>query len=482
MRSRGACAVTRWLAVRWLAAGLLLSACTDDAGKSAPAALAPAAPAQAAAPSIDAVQDPTFVIHPIEDGQTLWDIARAYELNVEDILTANHMSRSEGRSLHKGQELKIPGRARLRDVETASDRADRRSRLPKLRDGVYHHVSRGESLWTLAHHYDVPVHAIMKRNRLTDDSASRLRPGQALIIPGLSGRQAKRAKARARRGAKGIEHTLAAGETIWDLARTFRVGAGEIMAANGLSEKQLKSLRRGQKILIPGVTQDKRGRVKRRRSPRTERAQRTARKLGLGTRRVARQLLRGRVKPRWIRAAGSTRRLVGTLRWPVAKGWFVRGYGSGEGGYHLAVDIMGKIGWNVRAAAPGIVAYSGSELRGYGNVVMVIHPGGWVTMYAHNSVNFVSAGEPVTRGTILAEVGSTGISRGPHVHFELMHRNKNCDPGPLFRPGIRHRSGKRSRVKKVTWRNPKKRPRAIRCHRRRRHPRSRWVVNESPAG
>ena len=80
---------------------------------------------------------------------------------------------------------------------------------------------------------------------------------------------------------------------------------------------------------------------------------------------------------------------------------------------------------------------------------MVVHAGGWVTMYAHNSTNFVVAGERVPRGAILAEVGSTGISRGPHVHFELMFSGRNCDPGPLFRPGIRHRNGRLSGVEKV---------------------------------
>jgi murein DD-endopeptidase MepM/ murein hydrolase activator NlpD len=158
----------------------------------------------------------------------------------------------------------------------------------------------------------------------------------------------------------------------------------------------------------------------------------------------------------------------------------VRGYGSGEGGYHLAMDIMGEIGWNVRAAAPGIVGYSGDQIKGYGNVVMVIHPGGWVTMYAHNSVNFVVAGEKVPRGGILAEVGSTGISRGPHVHFELIHGGKNCDPAPLFRPGVRHRDGDLAQVDRATWKKSSRRPAEVRCAPRRRHPRSRWVINEDP--
>jgi murein DD-endopeptidase MepM/ murein hydrolase activator NlpD len=156
----------------------------------------------------------------------------------------------------------------------------------------------------------------------------------------------------------------------------------------------------------------------------------------------------------------------------------VRGYGSGEGGYHLAVDIAGDIGWNVRAAAPGIVGYSGNEVTGYGNMVLLVHPGGWVTMYAHNSTNFVAAGERVPRGGILAEVGSTGISRGPHVHFELMHGGKNCDPAHLFRPGIRHGGGRLSPIERVEWTRATRRPRQVSCDRRRRHPRSRLVIDE----
>ena len=112
-------------------------------------------------------------------------------------------------------------------------------------------------------------------------------------------------------------------------------------------------------------------------------------------------------------------------------------------------------------------------------MVLLVHPGGWVTMYAHNSANAVVAGERVPRGGIIGEVGSTGISRGPHVHFELIYDGQNCDPAPLFRPGIRHRDGHLSPLATVDWRRPGDRPDAVRCGRRRRHPRSRWVSHES---
>jgi murein DD-endopeptidase MepM/ murein hydrolase activator NlpD len=109
-----------------------------------------------------------------------------------------------------------------------------------------------------------------------------------------------------------------------------------------------------------------------------------------------------------------------------------------------------------------------------------VHSDGFVTLYAHNSVNFVHAGERVTRGQVLAEVGSTGRSKGPHVHFELIHESSNCDPAPLFRPGVKQRSGKLARIKYTAWRRADKKPSEVRCSRRQRHPSAQWVINENP--
>lgn len=198
-------------------------------------------------------------------------------------------------------------------------------------------------------------------------------------------------------------------------------------------------------------------------------ATRRAQKLGLGTVRAAGKLLAGRPEPEWVKAAGGDT-LPGTLRFPVRKGWYVRGFGSGEGGYHQAMDIGGEVGWNVRAAASGIVGYAGDDISGYGNLVLLIHPGGWVTAYAHNSQNKVVAGQLVTGGDVIAELGSTGRSRGPHVHFELLHRGENCDPAPLFRPAAERRNGKRVPVERAVWKQPRKRPRAVACHPRKKKP------------
>lgn len=458
---------------------------SEDPGpaEAAPVEVDDAAEAEEpAAPEV--AELPPGVDHVVEEGQTLWVIARTYGVPVADIMSANAMRPRDLRRLRAGQRLRIPGASA--PIAAAPAAPPEPEELPPLTDGAYHRLGDGETLWDVARLYDATLEAIMERNALDDEAVRRLRPGRALVIPGATQRQVDRVQGdrEAARAAapprRGFSHTVSRGETIWDLAGTFGVSVAEIMASNGLDEDGVRSLRDGARLWIPGVERDAGGRVRRQLSARQVRAAARARSLGLGSRDTASKLLRGQLEPRWVAAAGRGR-LPGHLRWPIANGWFVRGFGSGAGGYHLAVDIMGRIGWNVRAAAEGIVGYAGDEVPGYGNMVLLVHPGGWVTMYAHNSANSVVAGEQVPRGGIVGEVGSTGISRGPHVHFELIHDGQNCDPGPLFRPGVRHRDGRMGAVHRADWTNPRQRPPQVTCHRRRRHPESRWVSRESYA-
>lgn len=207
--------------------------------------------------------------------------------------------------------------------------------------------------------------------------------------------------------------------------------------------------------------------------PRAERLRRVAlergQRLGLGDRHAASQLLIGALDPAWIAEADGAGG-DGTLLWPVRDGWFGRGYGSGSGGYHLAVDINATAGTDTRSAARGIVGYAGRELRGFGNVVVILHAGAWVTLYAHNQRNYVVPGQRVARGEVIAALGSTGRSMGPHVHFELIHAGRNCDPMPLIAPGPGSFRNFTQGAPPVRWRPGTPRPSAIRCHLRIPHP------------
>jgi murein DD-endopeptidase MepM/ murein hydrolase activator NlpD len=104
--------------------------------------------------------------------------------------------------------------------------------------------------------------------------------------------------------------------------------------------------------------------------------------------------------------------------WP-AQGIMTSGYGWRWGRMHHGIDIAGPIGTPIVAAADGVVITSEWHSGGYGNFVEIEHPDGSITLYAHNSENRVEVGQVVKQGELIAFMGSTGYSTGPHLHFEL---------------------------------------------------------------
>lgn len=104
--------------------------------------------------------------------------------------------------------------------------------------------------------------------------------------------------------------------------------------------------------------------------------------------------------------------------WPAA-GTVTSGYGWRWGRMHRGVDVAGPVGTPIVAAAPGVVEQAGWNSGGYGNLVEIRHPDGSMTRYAHNNSLNVSVGQTVRQGQQIAEMGSTGYSTGPHLHFEV---------------------------------------------------------------
>jgi murein DD-endopeptidase MepM/ murein hydrolase activator NlpD len=114
--------------------------------------------------------------------------------------------------------------------------------------------------------------------------------------------------------------------------------------------------------------------------------------------------------------------------WPV-KGKVLSSYGGKSAGLQNdGINIAAPRGAPVRAAENGVVAYSGNELRGFGNLLLLKHTDGWITAYAHNDSLLVKRGDKIKKGQTIAKVGSSGSVQNPQLHFELRKGKKAIDP------------------------------------------------------
>jgi len=253
-------------------------------------------------------------------------------------------------------------------------------------------------------------------------------------------------------GAPGV-HTVARGENVYDIARQYDVDAYAIVVSNEL--RAPFDLTEGQVLIIPGSRAASAYASKAPVQPDNERtpertteqqaAERAAERPNLDRPAVDRPVERsGAADAAEKDAEGEAASLppaqpeVETppskegFVWPVT-GRVVSSYGpKGGGRYNDGINIAAPEGSVVRAAESGVVAYAGNELRGFGRTLLLKHPGGWVTAYAHNSELLVRRGEKVRRGQPVARVGSTGGVDQSQLHFEIRRGRKAVDPAKLL--------------------------------------------------
>ena len=110
-------------------------------------------------------------------------------------------------------------------------------------------------------------------------------------------------------------------------------------------------------------------------------------------------------------------------------------FGAKEDGlFNDGVNIAAPRGAPVRAVDNGVVAYAGKEIRGFGNLLLIKHEGGLITAYAHNDALLVARGDNVTRGQVIAKVGTSGGVKSPQLHFEVRQGTRAVDPS-VYLPG-----------------------------------------------
>lgn len=118
---------------------------------------------------------------------------------------------------------------------------------------------------------------------------------------------------------------------------------------------------------------------------------------------------------------------------PITKGWLSSYFGtrkdpfSGRPAMHKGVDFAGKEDADIIATAAGVVSWA-SERYGYGNLIEINHGKGYKTRYGHNKEILVKVGDVVSKGQVIAQMGSTGRSTGPHVHYEILRNDTQINP------------------------------------------------------
>jgi len=192
---------------------------------------------------------------------------------------------------------------------------------------------------------------------------------------------------------QGTYHVVTPGETLFRIGKAYGLTYQELARANGI--KDAGQIRVGQRIFIPGATHP----------------------LPVETITPAEPAPVAPVSPE----PGFE-----TFLWPV-NGTINSGFGPRGSSFHDGIDIAAPEGTPILAIETGEVIYS-DQLRGYGNMVIVRHAGGIVSVYAHNEANLVREGQAVARGEVVARVGSTGRVSGPHLHFEIRKNNAAQDP------------------------------------------------------
>lgn len=259
--------------------------------------------------------------------------------------------------------------------------------IPEQRFRVTPHTVRtGESLRSIAARHGIAVRTITSYNGLNGPT---VRPGQKLEIPNVDG----------------VRIRVGRGDALWDITRRYRIGMKDVLEFNGLGRSG--DVRAGEFLFLPGA----------RELPKPEAA-------------------------RPPRRGGSARsdRNAPAWTWPVVGGRLSSRFGyrrhpiTGKIRFHRGIDVAAPHGTPIRAFKAGTVVFSGVK-GGYGYAVDIRHADGIVTRYAHNSKNLVRVGQRVRAGDVIAKVGSTGHSTGPHIHFEVIRGGDRVDPIKFLRRG-----------------------------------------------
>jgi murein DD-endopeptidase MepM/ murein hydrolase activator NlpD len=300
-------------------------------------------------------------------------------------------------------------------------------------------VGTSDTLEILARRYNVTPAAILQANGYKGPRT--LSPGQQLIIPRPGAVAAAPAPAMSAPASKPVLaspasslHVVNHGDTMMGIARRNHISVGELARANGLPPTA--QLKIGMKLNVPvkasavaaPVAQPAVAQAAPISAPPVTRLAAVTpdpqQKARLAQTTNVDEAPAAEAPAKAAEATGA----LPTFRWPV-RGKVITSYGAKTNGKsNDGINLAVPEGTPVKAAEDGVVAYSGNELKGYGNLVLVRHSNGYVTAYAHASELLVKRGDSIKRGQVIAKSGQSGEVSSPQLHFEIRKGSNPVDP------------------------------------------------------
>ena len=249
-----------------------------------------------------------------------------------------------------------------------------------LTDKTYK-VSKGDNLYSISRKFRVPIQSLISTNNIK--LPYKIYPNQILMIPGNK------------------IHKIRKGETLYSISRKYETNIYVLSKLNKLIN--INSIDVGQRLIIP-------------------RRFLNNKKVYLNNNNVV------KVRDTKKKEVLNKRTSKSNFLWPV-KGKLLSKYGkSKDGFYNDGINIDSKMGTHVLSSDRGKVIYSGNEIPGYGNLILIKHPSNWITAYAHLEDIFIKKGIDVKRGEKIGSVGKTGNVNSPQLHFEIRKGKDAVNP------------------------------------------------------
>ena len=255
---------------------------------------------------------------------------------------------------------------------------------PKIykKETKYYKVKKGDNLYSISRSFNIPIQRIIQSNKIK--SPFKIYPNQKIFLP------------------KNKTYIVKKGDTLYSISRKFKSDLFAISSLNKLDN--INSIKVNQKILIPDNI--------------LETKKTNKNKLKTSKQKIKKENKKTNIK----------KKSVSSFIWPV-KGKILNKFGSEVPGFfNDGINISSKPGTYIKASSDGEIVYSGNEIPGYGNLILIKHSKNWITAYAHLNKIIKNKGEIVKKGEIIGVIGNTGNVRETQLHFEIRKGKEAVNP------------------------------------------------------